>query len=192
MLSLLYDTRAVDSADIIKRQIEVNMRYLFNALKVIAISLLLNGCASQTFTISGSTSAEPTDQGSQNSFIHGLGQEHVTDAAKLCGGAEHIIKVETNQAFINGLLATITWGIYMPRDAKDYCNAWKEPSGKCLTNRQPAPLRRIHTRGEPDLVGGRSALWIQSVKSTRSAKTALSALARETHAKLELFTEAIE
>ena len=102
------------------------MRFLLTAVQVLAILLFVSGCASQTFTINGSTSAEPTNQSSQHFFIHGLGQEKATDAATLCGGAENIIKVEVQQTFVNGFLAAITYGIYTPRDAKVYCKAVDE------------------------------------------------------------------
>jgi hypothetical protein len=55
-------------------------------------------------------------------FISGLGQEQVTDAAKVCGGAENVIKVEAQHNFVNGLLGWITFGIYTPRDEKVYCS----------------------------------------------------------------------
>jgi hypothetical protein len=97
------------------------MKCLFHYASVALLALLLSGCASQTFTINGSTNAEPTTQTSQHFFIHGLGQERTTDAATLCGGAENIVKVEVQQTFVNGLLGVITWGIYTPRDAMVYC-----------------------------------------------------------------------
>ena len=34
------------------------------------------------------------------------------DAAKICGGAENVVKTETQQTFVNGLLGFITLGIY--------------------------------------------------------------------------------
>ena len=37
------------------------------------------------------------------------------DAAKICGGAEKmLLKTETQQTFVNGLLGFITLGIYTP------------------------------------------------------------------------------
>ncbi|MEE4162489.1 MAG: Bor family protein [Woeseiaceae bacterium] len=99
------------------------MKRISNALHLAVLGLFLTGCASQTFTINGSTTAEPSEQSSQHFFIHGLGQEKVVDAASLCNGAENIVKVEAQQTFVNGLLATITWGIYTPRDVMVYCRA---------------------------------------------------------------------
>ena len=38
--------------------------------------------------------------------------EETVDAAKICGGAENVVKTETQQTFVNGLLGFITLGIY--------------------------------------------------------------------------------
>ena len=38
--------------------------------------------------------------------------EETVDAAKICGGAENVVKTETQQTFVNGLLGFITSGIY--------------------------------------------------------------------------------
>ena len=50
-----------------------------------------------------------------SSFLE-LGRETV-DAAKICGGAENVVKTETQQTFVNGLLGFITLGIYTPLEA---------------------------------------------------------------------------
>ncbi|MFT6331540.1 MAG: hypothetical protein ACJAYN_003495 [Bermanella sp.] len=92
-----------------------------NILSVAVLVTALTGCAAQTFTVNGDTSNKPTTQESQVFFISGLGQEQVTDAAAVCGGSENIIKVETQHTFVNGLLGTVTLGIYTPRDAKVFC-----------------------------------------------------------------------
>ena len=44
--------------------------------------------------------------------------EKTVDAAKICGGAENIVKTETQQTFVNGLLGFITLGIYTPLEAR--------------------------------------------------------------------------
>jgi uncharacterized lipoprotein YajG len=89
----------------------------FKLLIITACIALLSGCAAQTFTINGENSEVPTSQKSQTFFISGLGQEQVTDAAKVCGGAEDVIKVEAQHTFVNGLLGFVTFGIYTPREA---------------------------------------------------------------------------
>ena len=44
-------------------------------------------------------------------FVSGIGQKKTVDAAKICGGAENVVKTETQQTFVNGLLGFITLGI---------------------------------------------------------------------------------
>ena len=41
-------------------------------------------------------------------FLAGIGQKKTVDAAKICGGAENVVKTETQQTFVNGLLGFIT------------------------------------------------------------------------------------
>ena len=38
--------------------------------------------------------------------------EETADAAKICGGAENVVKTETQQTFVNGLLGFITLHLY--------------------------------------------------------------------------------
>ena len=42
--------------------------------------------------------------------------------SQICGGAENVVKTETQQTFINGLLGFITLGIYTPLEARVYCS----------------------------------------------------------------------
>ena len=41
---------------------------------------------------------------------------------KICGGAENVVKTETQQTFVNGLLGFITLGIYTWPEARVYCS----------------------------------------------------------------------
>ena len=45
-------------------------------------------------------------------------ERKTVDAAKICGGAENVVKTETQQTFVNGLLGFITLGIYTPLEAR--------------------------------------------------------------------------
>ena len=54
-------------------------------------------------------------------FVSGIGQENCR-AAKICSGAENVVKTETQQTFVNGLLGFITLGIYAPLEARVYCS----------------------------------------------------------------------
>ena len=68
-----------------------------------ALALLITGCAQQTFTVQNKPAAvAPKPSPIISSFLE-LGEETV-DAAKICGGAENVVKTETQQTFVNGLL----------------------------------------------------------------------------------------
>ena len=84
-----------------------------------ALALLITGCAQQTFiskqTGSSSTKGKPSPIIS--SFLE-LGRRKLSMPAKICGGAENVVKTETQQTFVNGLLGFITLSIYTPLEAR--------------------------------------------------------------------------
>ena len=84
-----------------------------------ALALLITGCAQQTFTVQNKPAAvAPKGKPSPIiSSVSGIGQKKTVDAAKICGGAENVVKTET-QTFVNGLLGFITLGIYTPLEAR--------------------------------------------------------------------------
>lgn len=84
-------------------------------------AVALSGCAAQTFYVNGNSNAAPTQEKMQTFWIYGIGQEQAIDAARVCGGSDKVVKVETQQTFIDGLLGMVTFGIYTPRDAKVFC-----------------------------------------------------------------------
>ena len=84
------------------------------------LALLITGCAQQTFTVQNKPAAV-TETITHHFFVSGIGQKTV-DAAKICGGAENVVKTETQQTFVNGLLGFITLGIYTPLEARVYCS----------------------------------------------------------------------
>ena len=80
--------------------------------------LLITGCAQQTFTVQNKPAAvAPKGKYHHHFLISGIGQKKTVDAAKICGGAENVVKTETQQTFVNGLLGFITLGIYTPLEA---------------------------------------------------------------------------
>ena len=88
-----------------------------------ALALPNTGCAQQTFTIPKQTSSSSTKETiTHHFFVSGIGQKKTVDAAKICGGAENVVKTETQQTFVNGLLGFITLGIYTPLEARVYCS----------------------------------------------------------------------
>ena len=89
-----------------------------------ALSLLITGCAQQTFTVQNKPAAvAPKETITHHFFVSGIKQKKTVDAAKICGGAEkNVVKTETQQTFVNGLLGFITLGIYTPLEARVYCS----------------------------------------------------------------------
>ena len=85
-------------------------------LPATALALLITGCAQQTFTCS-TTSAAVAPKKPSPIIVSGIGQKKTVDAAKICGVAENVVKTETQQTFVNGLLGFITLGIYTPLEA---------------------------------------------------------------------------
>ena len=69
-----------------------------------ALALLITGCAQQTFTVQNKPAAvAPKPSPIISSFLE-IGPKKTADAAKICGGAENVVKTETQQTFVNGLL----------------------------------------------------------------------------------------
>lgn len=88
---------------------------------ILVLSFVLSSCATQSYVVNGGGGTEPTKEVMQPFFVSGLGQTQEMDAAAVCGGADKIAKVESHMSFIDGLLGTVTFGIYTPRQAKVYC-----------------------------------------------------------------------
>ena len=87
-----------------------------------ALALLITGCAQQTFTVQNKPAVAPKETITYHFFVSGIGQKKTVDAAKICGGAENVVKTETQQTFVNGLLGFILLGIYTPLESIVYCS----------------------------------------------------------------------
>ena len=84
-------------------------------LPATALAPLITGCAQQTFTVQNKPAVAPKETITHHFFVSGIGQKKTVDAAKICGGAENVVKTKTRkQTFVNGLLGFITLGIYTP------------------------------------------------------------------------------
>ena len=86
--------------------------------------LLNTGCAQQTFTVQNKPAAvAPKGKPSPiiSSFLE-LGKKKTVDTAKICGGAENVVKTETQQTFVNGLLRFCAPRHYTPLEARVYCS----------------------------------------------------------------------
>ena len=84
-----------------------------------ALALLITGCAQQTFTVQNKPAAVAPRKPSPiiSSFLE-LGRRKHRCSQEICGGAENVVKTETQQTFVNGLLGFITLGIYTPLEAR--------------------------------------------------------------------------
>ena len=93
-----------------------------------ALALLITGCAQQIVYQSKTTGAEKFKGNHHPSFLRFWNKvEETVDAALHCGGAENVVKTETQQTFVNGLLGFITLGIYT-RWKRVYCSQLIVPS----------------------------------------------------------------
>ena len=62
-------------------------------LPATALALLITGCAQQTFTVQNKPAAvAPKETITHHFFVSGIGQKKTVDAAKICGGAENVVK----------------------------------------------------------------------------------------------------
>ena len=82
-----------------------------------ALALLITGCAQQTFTVQNKPAAVAPKETITIILRFWNWAKKTVDAAKICGGAENVVKTETQQTFVNGLLGFITLGIYTPLGA---------------------------------------------------------------------------
>ena len=87
-------------------------------LTATALSLLITGCAQQTFTVQKQTGSSSTKGNHHPSFRFWNWAEEKLSMQQICGGAENVVKTETQQTFVNGLLGFITLGIYTPLEAR--------------------------------------------------------------------------
>ena len=59
----------------------------------------ITGCAQQTFTVQNKPAAVAPAKTITHHFQPELGRRKTVDAAKICGGAENVVKTETQQTF---------------------------------------------------------------------------------------------
>lgn len=96
----------------------VKMKKLMMAL---VTAVALSGCAQQTFNINNGIAEKPTQEVKQSFFVNGIGQSQTIDAARVCGGADKVIRTEVQESGMDVFLRIITIGIYTPREARVYC-----------------------------------------------------------------------
>ena len=72
------------------------------------LAYLLQDVLNERFTVQNKPAAVAPKAITHHFFVSGIGQKKTVDAAKICGGAENVVKTETQQTFVNGLLGFIT------------------------------------------------------------------------------------
>ena len=76
-----------------------------------ALALLITGCAQQTFTVQNKP-ATVTETITHHFFVSGIGQKKLSMQPKFVAAQKMLLKTETQQTFVNGLLGFIALGIY--------------------------------------------------------------------------------
>ena len=92
-----------------------------------ALALLITGCAQQTFTVQNKPAAvAPKETITHHFFVSGIGQKKkLSMQPKFVAAQKMLVKTETQQTFVNGLLGFITLGIYTPLEARVYCSHYQ-------------------------------------------------------------------
>ena len=85
-----------------------------------ALALLITGCAQQTFTVQNKPASSSTKGNHHPSFLRFWNWAKKLSIAKICWQRikKILLKLETQQTFVNGLLGFITLGIYTPLEAR--------------------------------------------------------------------------
>jgi hypothetical protein len=95
------------------------MKYLVLAMATLSVI----GCATQRFDVQpAATKAALSLDDSQVFWVGGIGQEQEVNAAKACGSASQVARVETEETAMNALVRVITLSIYAPRQIRVYCS----------------------------------------------------------------------
>ena len=77
-------------------------------LPATALALLITGCSTDVYCSKQTGGSSTKETITHHFFVSKIGQRETVDAAKICGGAENVVKTETQQTFVNGLLGFIT------------------------------------------------------------------------------------
>ena len=85
-----------------------------------ALALLITGCAQQTFTVQNKLAAVAPKETITHHFFSflELGRRKLSMQPKFVAAQKMLLKTETQQTFVNGLLGFITLGIYTPLEAR--------------------------------------------------------------------------
>ena len=87
------------------------------SMKMVAVlfatSMLLTSCFSYTSVVGKGAQGNSQTTKWNHYVVYGLAPVGVSDSKAMAGGAENYT-VRTRQSFVNGLVASLTFGIYTP------------------------------------------------------------------------------
>ena len=86
-----------------------------------ALALLITGCVQQTFTVQNKPAAVAPKETITHHFLFRISRRKLSMVQKFVAAQKNVVKTETQQTFVNGLLGFITLGIYTPL-AHVYCS----------------------------------------------------------------------
>ena len=91
----------------------------------VGISLLSVAACSRQIALSEAGPAPPAGEatfvGRNHFVIYGLGQTARFNAGEICGGAEKVAAIDTQETFLDGVLGSLTLGLYAPRTYRVHC-----------------------------------------------------------------------
>ena len=87
-----------------------------------ALALLITGCAQQTFTVQNKPAAVAPENHHPSFLRFTNWAEENCRCSQNLWRRRNVVKTETQQTFVNGLLGFITLGIYTPLEARVYCS----------------------------------------------------------------------
>lgn len=102
---------------------------MLHRLSVLSLlAFLFVSCQTVSINPSGRTvrySGSPNYEKSQSFFLFGLIGESFIDVKSICGDRP-VKQMQTQETFVDGLLGSVTLGIYTPRTASVWCG--KKPT----------------------------------------------------------------
>ncbi len=117
---------------------------------ILAIAVLaLAGCYHATINTGVSPGATQIHRPWAPSFVYGLVPPPTINAMETCG-ASGVARVETQQSFLNGLVAGLTFGIFTPMDLLVTCGSGDEEDLAEVTS--GPELEKALASGRPFLV----------------------------------------
>ena len=99
------------------------MKKHLTLLLCISAIAALSACSTQNFEINPNPTVmeQPSYEATNHFVFWGIGQVQTMHPGEACG-PEGVNRIETKRTFINGVLSTLTLGLYAPRDYAVYCN----------------------------------------------------------------------